>query len=266
MSRGTGQSASPSAPVRVVISVNGRPVRIETSAPDRQSRLDELLPALRAIDDRLIETVVASIEAGAERVTCTKGCSACCRAQPVPVTPPEALALASLVERLPEPRRAKVRAAFAAAAERLRAAGLYDVYMCHDPELTRETARAIARRYFALSIACPFLGDDACSIYADRPFVCRQYLVTSPPDLCRAPLDNPVKPVRTPAAFATAMLAAGETLSGRAQWTVPLVLALDYVRANRTDLMRTYDAKTALGHVLRRLPLSNHPLSPTKAN
>jgi Fe-S-cluster containining protein len=258
MSRGTGQSASTDVSVRVVISVNGRPVRIETRVPDRKVRLDELLPALRTIDDRLIDAVVETVEANGERVSCAKGCSTCCRAQPVPVTPPEAFALASLVERLPEPRRAKVRAGFAAAAERLRAAGLYDTYMRRDPALTREAARAVARRYFALSIACPFLEDDACSIYADRPFVCRQYLVTSPPDLCQSPLDNPVKPVRAPAAFATAMLAVGKTLSGRAQYTVPLVLALDCARESRTDLARTYDAKTAFGHVLRILSSRSH--------
>jgi Fe-S-cluster containining protein len=253
MSRDKRQTPSRSTPVRVVISVNGRPVRIETKAPKGQVRLDELLPALRTIDDRLIEAAVASVEATGKRVSCTKGCSACCRAQPVPVTPPETLALALLVERLPESRRTAVRAAFAAAVETLRASGLYDAYMRRDPELTREAAKSMTRRYFALSITCPFLSDDACSIYAERPFVCRQYLVTSPPHLCLAPLDNPVEPVRTPAAFATAMLAHGETLSDRAQHTVPLVLALEYAEANRAELMRTCDARAAFGQVLARL-------------
>jgi Fe-S-cluster containining protein len=247
------KAARPSSAIRVVFTVNGRPVPVEARVPDRAVRFDELLPALRQMDDRLIDAAVADREAAGERVSCSKGCSACCRTQPVPITPPETLALARLVDALPEPRQSAVRAAFAAAVTQLRTADIYDVYMRRDPAMTRETAIAAVRRYMTLALACPFLVDEACGIYADRPFVCRQYLVTSPPDLCAAPLDNPVRPVRAPAAFASAMLKASETLSGRATYTVPLVLALDYAAANRGELERTYDAKSGFGEVMKAL-------------
>lgn len=243
----------PSSTVRVTFTVDGRAVHVEARVPDGPARLDELLPALRAIDDRLIEAAVAREEAAGARISCRKGCAACCRVQPVPVTPPEAFALARLVDALPGPRRGTVRAAFAAAAERLRAAGLYDLFMRRDPAMTREAVMAATRRYMGLGLACPFLVDDACSIYPDRPFVCRQYFVTSPPELCVAPLDNPVKPVKTPARFATALLKATEALTGRAQYTVPLVLALDCAEEKREELARTHDAKTAFGTVMSGL-------------
>src|SRR6266700_3692808 len=249
----SSSGANTSSNIRVVFTVNGRPVPVEARVPDRAVRPDELLPALRQMDDRLIDAAVAQSEASGERVSCAKGCSACCRTQPVPITPPEAFALARLVDALPEPRQTAVRWAFAAAVEQLRAADLYDVYMQRDPATTRETALAAVRRYMNLALACPFLENDACSIYLDRPFVCRQYLVTSPPDLCAAPLDNPVRPARAPAAFASAMLKAAEALSGRAQYTVPLVLALDYAAAKRDDLERTYAAKAGFGEVMKAL-------------
>ena len=239
--------------IRVAFTVNGKPLRVEAKVPRGRARLDELLPALRAIDDRLIDAAVARHEAAGERVSCAKGCSACCRRQPVPVSPPEAFALARLVDALPEPRRSAVRAAFAAAVEQLRAAGLYDTYMRRTTEITREEARAIVRRYMELALVCPFLADDACSIHPERPFVCRQYLVTSPPALCESPLDNPVRPIGSPAAFATAMLSAGEALSGRAQHTVPLVLALAYAQDHRGELEQTHDAKAAFGKVMGAL-------------
>jgi Fe-S-cluster containining protein len=246
-------AADASSRIRVVFTVNGRPVPVEARVPDRAVRFDELLPALRAMDDRLIDAAVAQSEAAGELVSCSKGCSACCRTQPVPITPPEAFALARLVDALPEPRQTAVRSAFARVAAQLRAADLYDLYMQRDPATTRGTALAAVRRYMSLALACPFLVDEACSIYADRPFVCRQYLVTSPPDLCAAPLDNPVRPVRAPAAFASAILKAAETLSGRAQYTVPLVLAVEYAAANRGALERTYVAKAGFGEVMKAL-------------
>jgi Fe-S-cluster containining protein len=243
----------PSSRVRVAFSVNGRPFRIEVRVPDGRARLDQLLPALREIDDQLMDATVAHHEAAGERISCAKGCSACCRVQPVPVTPPEAFALARLVDALPELRRTAVRSAFAAAVARLREAGLYPVYMRRDPETTRDAALAAVRRYATLALACPFLLDDACSIYAERPFVCRQYLVTSPPELCTAPLDNPVRPVKTPAPFATAMLQVAERLLGRAQYTVPLVLALEYAREHHDALERTGEARAAFGQVMEAL-------------
>ena len=246
-------ASSSSSHVRVAFSANGRPFRIEVRVPEGQARLDELLPALREIDDRLMDATVARHEAAGERISCAKGCSACCRVQPVPVTPPEAFALARLVEALPEPRRTTVRAAFEAAVARLREAGLYAVYMQRDPAMTRADAMAAVRRYGTLALACPFLVDDACGIYAERPFVCRQYLVTSPPELCKAPLDNPVRPVKAPAAFATAMLQVAEHLLGQAQYTVPLILALEYAREHRDTLERTCEARTAFGQVMEAL-------------
>ena len=50
-------------------------------------------------------------------------------------------------------------------------------------------------RYLGLELACPFLEDDACSIYAERPSACREYLVSSPKELCARPLTEPVQAV-----------------------------------------------------------------------
>ena len=39
-------------------------------------------------------------------------------------------------------------------------------------------------RYFAAGIPCPFLEEERCGVYDERPVVCREYAVTSPPELC----------------------------------------------------------------------------------
>src|SRR5262249_37600349 len=185
---------------------------------------------------------VRRVEADGQSISCCKGCSTCCRAQPVPITPPEANALRRLVERLPEPRRQRVVERFRDRVDRLREAGLLETYLERDPSLGREEARAIAERYFALGLVCPFLEDDACSIYEDRPFVCRQYLVTSPAALCSDPFHNPVRPISLPIAPATATLRVSEEKLGTPQYTVPLVLALEYTQAHRDELERPFPA------------------------
>src|SRR5262249_48515830 len=147
------------------------------------------------------------------------------------------------VESMPQSRQSEIRARFADRVQRLREAGLYDSYFARRAELTKEEARDIAQRYFRLGLVCPFLEDDSCGIYPARPFVCRQYLVTSPAELCVDPFNNPVRPVSVPVGLASATLQAGEKLFGTPQYTLPLVVALEYAENYREKLERTFTAR-----------------------
>lgn len=229
--------------MRVELRVLNQRIAVEAVQPEGDVRLDEALPFLRAVDDAVVGAVVAKTEADGAIISCRKGCAHCCRGQPVWVTPQEALALSWLVESLPEPRRQEVLSRFTEAVQRLRESGLAENFLDRDPSLTRDQARSIAQEYFHLYLGCPFLVDEACSIYPDRPFVCRQYLVTSPVDLCRDPFTNPVKTVPMPIRGATAALETAMHFIGQPLYTVPLVLALEYAEAHREELERRYPAE-----------------------
>lgn len=239
--------------IELVLRIDGEPLRVSAPQPPARARLDELLPAMHAIDNTAIDHAVRKADASGARVTCAKGCSACCRAQPVPVTPPEAHALLLLVEAMPPSRRRELEARFAQRVTRLQDAGLADAFLQRDPDLSPDGARALARDYFALGLACPFLQDDACSIHPSRPFVCRQYLVTSDPALCADPFDNPVEVVPMPLQAATAMLLAASQAMDTPQHTVPLVLALEYARLHRDALRQRVDAEPVFRHWLQAL-------------
>jgi Fe-S-cluster containining protein len=232
--------------LRVELKVLDRSLVVEDHVPVGAVRPDELLPFMYHADNVVIGAAIAKSEADGKHISCAKGCSACCRAQPVPVTPAEAHALARFVEAMPEPRRTEIHNRFADRVERLKAAGLFEVMIRDVPVQDQEQARAIAREYFALGLVCPFLDDEACSIHPHRPFVCRQYLVTSSPELCTNPLANPVEVVPIPVRAASAMLAAAEPVAGRTQLTVPLVAALEYDARHRDELGRTGDAELIL--------------------
>lgn len=218
-------------------------------------RLDEILPVLREVDDRLIE--LAANKDG-RPISCAKGCSACCRVQPVPVTPAEAYALLLLVEGLPEPRRSTVISRFADCAARLEQAGLAEIYLEGRQAASDQEARSYAERYLELRLACPFLEEDACSIYADRPFVCREYQVTSPPEFCADPLTLPVTPVANVLSPVRAILQVTAALNPERSYTIPLTLALVYALSHRDTLERTYSAAEVLGQSIRSLLLSGY--------
>ena len=239
--------------IELVLRIDGDPLPVSAPQPPARGRLDELLPAMQAIDNAAIGHAIRKAEAAGKQVTCAKGCSACCRAQPVPVTPPEAHALLLLVEAMPAARRREVEARFADRVARLRDAGLADGFLHRDPALDADGARTLARDYFALGLVCPFLQDDACSIHPQRPFVCRQYLVTSDPALCADPFANPVEVIPMPLQAATAMLSAASQAMAIPQHTVPLVLALEHARTHREALRQRVDAEPVFRHWLQAL-------------
>ena len=143
-----------------------------------------VLPALQG----LVNEVVGAAEAGRE-ISCRKGCGACCR-QLVPISPTEGEALLALIEAMPRERRKAVRTRFAEAEAAIGGAGL--------AERGGRSDREMSVAYFALRVPCPFLEEESCSIHPERPLVCREYLVTSPAELCAGPNQEGVTPVAVP--------------------------------------------------------------------
>src|SRR4029077_10602687 len=91
---------------------------------------------------------------------------------------------------MPTDRREAFSARFAAAEAAIDRAGL--------KERGLRSGRELSVSYFAQGIPCPFLEDESCSIHPERPLVCREYLVTSPAELCAGATQEGVTPVAVP--------------------------------------------------------------------
>jgi Fe-S-cluster containining protein len=242
----------PRPTARVELRVLDQPVVAEVPAPTGRVSLDAALPLLRQLDDQ----VVALAAEREPLVSCRKGCSACCRGQPIHVAPQEALALARLVDALPEPRRTQVRERFAATEAVLRDAGLLDLYLTRVRPPDGPAALEVWRRYHGLRLACPFLDDDACGIHPERPFICRQHLVTTPAAWCDDPFDPSIRSVPTLVKFLDAALQTCDDLIGGPWVSVPLSLSLAFAAKYRAELERTFPAedvfRAAVGTALRQ--------------
>jgi Fe-S-cluster containining protein len=213
--------------VRVGLKVWDDQVEMEMTLPAGQTRLEGLLPVFQKVADAFVDIAVQRAGAEGRAVSCRKGCGACCR-QLVPISEVEARRIGRLVEELPEPRRQEIRTRFERARERLSEAGLLP--KLEDRESFADgDALSFGRTYFQLGIPCPFLEDESCSIHADRPIACREYLVTSPAANCADPKPGVIDMVELPGKVWTALARADS--AGRASrfiaW-VPLVLAPDW--------------------------------------
>ncbi len=72
-----------------------------------------------------------------------------------------------------------------------------------------DSARKLAIDYLYERIPCPFLEEERCSIYSIRPLICREYMVTSPPEHCFDPATLKAVPVRLPLYFSRVLNAIG---------------------------------------------------------
>ncbi|HJQ56949.1 MAG TPA: YkgJ family cysteine cluster protein [Vineibacter sp.] len=173
-------TAEPQIPMTLRWQVGDKELPLELSLPAQPVEPQAILPALRQLVNDVVAASVEELESHGRHVTCKAACGACCR-QVVPIADFEAHAIAALIENMPQERRSRVRQRFADAERRLAA------FKPLDEIITALNARDFfdfVVAYFRQGVACPFLEDESCSIYADRPLICREYLVHTPAEHC----------------------------------------------------------------------------------
>ncbi|HUE81581.1 MAG TPA: YkgJ family cysteine cluster protein [Pyrinomonadaceae bacterium] len=193
-----------------------------------------MLPIARGLSDTVVSETCRSLEESGNSISCKKGCGACCR-QLVAISEVEARRLHKVLEGTPEPRRSELRNRFATAHDRLEQAGLMRRLREND-RLTDDEYLTLATEYFREKIACPFLEDESCSIYEERPITCREYLVTSPAENCAEPTADNITRVKLPLRVFNAV-ARWQTPPSEhfmERW-VPLILAIEWAASHQED-------------------------------
>jgi Fe-S-cluster containining protein len=221
-------------PVRVDIDAGDWELHGEVNVPDVPMTLTDLLPVVRGLSEAIVSESARAVESLGACVSCKAGCGACCRMM-VAVSEVEARRIDRLVENLPEPRRSEIEARFAAARRKLEESGLLP-QLLHQQHLDDEKYSALATAYFKQQIACPFLEDESCSIYEERPVTCREYLVTSPPENCANPSPTNIRRVHLPLKVFNALARWQVPPSDHflERW-VPLILAPEWARSHPDD-------------------------------
>lgn len=246
----TGSDAEKVATATVELSLEGESFEARLTVPVGLCTPGRLLPSLRPLAEALLDVTVARARAEGQAVSCARGCGACCR-QLVPISPTEAREIARLVEELPEPRRSLIRGRFAKAREKLSDAGL--LRRLQDPESFPDASmQALGLDYFGLGIACPFLEDESCSIYPDRPISCREYLVSSPAENCARPSAGAIRTIEPASKVWVALARLDEDPARRFIPWVPLSLAPEWAAAHPQGPARRTGPEL-LGLVLQKL-------------
>ena len=214
----------------VEIELGGKKLRMQMSVNTGPARPANFLPLFRSVADSFVSAAIQSVEAAGGKVSCRNNCGACCR-QAVPITEIEARRIRDFVNEMPEPRRSEIRERFAAAREKLEEAGLLP-RLLGEEKITPEGRIPFILEYFRQGIPCPFLENESCSIYSERPIACREYLVITPAENCANLNPETVKCVKVRGDVTKAMERIGaDDATGPRKW-VPLILAGEWADAH----------------------------------
>ena len=218
----------------VRLTLGGEPFDLQMTVPAKPTKPQRMLPIFQQLTGSFVGLSENAVENSGEKISCSKGCGACCR-QLIPLAEVEAYKIAELVEAMPEPRRTKVKRRFETAWRHFYENGW--IKRLDDwARFSDDDNHTLTSEYFYENIACPFLEDESCSIHTERPLICREYLVTSPPENCVNPTPQTVKRVGILIKPSEALgnITNSRNLGGPVDF-VPLILALEWTRRHADE-------------------------------
>jgi Fe-S-cluster containining protein len=240
------------ADIRVHLQTPAWAIAAPLTVPGEPATLGAWLPFLQSLASRLSQSAHDAAVAAGRPVSCAKGCGSCCR-QLVGISLVEARALAQLVAAMPQPRQDEIRRRFAAALARLNDSGVLSRDYA-DPDLEFPLAKLpqqrLAAAWFSLQIACPFLEDESCGIYQERPLICREHQVTSPAAACSRLFREPVDRIEQPVRLGAALARAAAQVAGVSTSMIPLLLSLDLRGEVDAALAQPHDPREMLETLL----------------
>lgn len=120
----------------------------------------------------------------------------------------------------------------------------------------------LSRWYGQMNLTCPYIENKLCSHYAERPLVCREFMVTSPPAQCVASIKNGRIVVDLPIRMSEVLMEMGARLTG----TNAQAMFLSLVPAwfdELTDLQDIrYDARRVAGLLIETVLRQQHKTDP----
>ena len=224
------------ATATIDFTVSGQPIHTEITIPNRPVRPVQMLPIFNRFADIVVDLAIESAQAEGKAISCKAGCGACCR-QLVPLSETEARHIDQVIHNLPEERRAIVQSRFVQAREGLARSGLLE-RLRSPRDIDGDQLIPFGLEYFHEGIPCPFLEDESCSIHAERPISCREYLVTSPAEHCAKPKAGAVHCVPLGATVSKAVKSLGGKPCGRILPWVPLILADEWAESHEEEAVR----------------------------
>jgi Fe-S-cluster containining protein len=222
------------------LNIGGEHFDLNLTIPAGRVKPQRMLPVFQKLTNEIVARGIQRTEEAGKQISCKAACGACCR-QPLLISEAEVYNLAGLVASMPDERRRVIEQRFREGIQHF--AGIdwfarFDSMSAraaegHSEELAREFV-ALLTEYIEQRIPCPFLEAESCSIYEDRPLICREYLVTSPAENCANPRPDNTAKIPISGAASKAFAALTKTDNSAAGSSLLLIRLLEFA-ANKPE-------------------------------
>lgn len=217
--------------INISLKVPAGTLDLALTVPSKKVKLRAMLPVVRSLSNSFIEASVKEISSSGESISCKAGCGACCR-QMVPVSEAEAFDISRTVAEMPEPRRSEIKERFSSGLEKFKASRFFDRLDDAALDGTDADYETLIEEYFDHNVECPFLESGACSIHPVRPITCREYLVTSPAELCDSAKGKGIVNIRQFFQVKESLISLAREKTAKSLPYVPLIKVLEWTANN----------------------------------
>lgn len=217
-------------------------IHFQIDVGQSQAKLADIVPLARTICFNIIEVVLKTVRDKGDRIPCLKGCSACCNRYLVPLSAPEAFRLKEDVEKMPVLRRETIWKNCLDASRYILAHKPPKKFINQSAQSSSNNSshlNLISNWYSNLKLPCPFLYQDACSIYELRPLVCREHYIIGSANGCSEGHSS-AKLIEMPIQVPNALSQLAGELEETNDEAVILPLALVWSQNNKKRAARTW--------------------------
>jgi Fe-S-cluster containining protein len=211
---------------------------LNLTIPATPVKPQRMLPVFQKLTNEIVARGIERVNEGGKAISCKAACGACCR-QPLLISEAEAFNLAELVDSMPAERRSVIKQRFRAGREHFAKMGWFERFDELRENIQGDDNKERVREFIALltdyidqRIACPFLEEESCSIYEDRPLICREYLVTSPAENCANPRPDNTEKIPISGKASNAFAALTKTENSEKPSSLLLIRILEFVETH----------------------------------
>jgi Fe-S-cluster containining protein len=156
-------------------------------AASGSARLADIVPAARAISAKITDIATERIYCHRGHIPCHKGCPACC-SYLVSLSIPEVFCFNREVFLKPKHLSSHILRTYLLAASQIikhRPPSPPPEQCFSDESANLSELHSLSDWYASLNLVCPFMYNNQCVIYQQRPLVCREHFVTGSAQGCK---------------------------------------------------------------------------------
>jgi Fe-S-cluster containining protein len=226
------------------LDILGKPACFHINVENVQARLSDMVPLARAFSTKMAIATLERLRESGKSVPCCKGCSACC-SYLVPLSVPETFRLVEeLATMPPEKGRTLLRSSLDTAKTILEQ---MPRDLTEDESASKDNgirSDQLGAWYAGLGLRCPFLSDNLCVTYDQRPIACREHIVTGSETSCNVEGTDEPDIVKMPVSVLECLGRLAAELEQSDVEAIMLPLALPWAQQNTERSKRTWPAVT----------------------